>query len=191
MIFGEPTVVGSPTTKDTEPCRCVVANRDDGTGIVLWTNNYVMAEEVSCCSPVLSDLGLDDAPVGISIWEGRVVSRQVGNPFDGYEYDTELEGTFRRPNDHEWTSIMEGKSPWPDEDDEVPEEPPQGAIVLPTGSPPDWFAKAMTEALKTDFENHVDGCEVCKASTSPKEICQSGQYWVKALGLTVKETETK
>jgi hypothetical protein len=38
-------------------------------------------------------------------------------------------------------------------------------------------------ALKADFERHVQGCEVCRASAGPEGVCPEARYWVDALGL--------
>ncbi len=54
--------------------------------------------------------------------------------------------------------------------------------AAPYGTAP-WFASAVTEAMKRDFEAHVDGCAECRRSRSPEEVCATGQYWVKALGM--------
>jgi hypothetical protein len=53
----------------------------------------------------------------------------------------------------------------------------------PTSTPPAWFGDALTKALKADFEAHVAGCATCQQSRGPAEVCEKGQYWVKALGL--------
>ena len=92
--------------------RAVVANRDDGKGVVLWCAGKGIEEEVSATSPRLDDLGLDDAPEGISIWEGCIVTRKCGNPLYGVDYETELVGKFRDPSDAEWAEIHQGRSPW-------------------------------------------------------------------------------
>jgi hypothetical protein len=56
-------------------------------------------------------LGLDDAPEGISIWEGEIRTSHTNTP-DANEYDSWLEGAFRSPTDEEWTAIREGRCPW-------------------------------------------------------------------------------
>ena len=62
---------------------------------------------------MLADLGLDDAPEGISVWEGCYV--QVPGSYECPE-DGDLEpiGKFRTPTDEEWECIKINKCPWPD-----------------------------------------------------------------------------
>lgn len=57
----------------------------------------------------LDDNGLDDAPDGISIWEGRMQS--WGPDRDG-EYDAELRGEFRDLTEEEWRLLAKGEAPW-------------------------------------------------------------------------------
>ena len=59
----------------------------------------------------LSDLGLDDAPDGISIWEGVVKGRRY-ETVDGYEYESDTVGSFRAPTDEEWASLRRNECPW-------------------------------------------------------------------------------
>ncbi len=58
-------------------------------------------------------LGLDDAPEGISIWEGTIKTVHHHTP-DMNEYDSWLEGAFRAPTDQEWESIRKNECPWDD-----------------------------------------------------------------------------
>lgn len=100
--------------REREPSRAVIANGSKGCiGCVLWFVGEDLEYEISDVSSRLDDLGLDDAPHGISIWEGRYVTRQVGNPYDGIEWESDAKGSFRAPTDDEWQAIREGRSPWP------------------------------------------------------------------------------
>lgn len=97
--------------REREPEIAVVAaNRGDGC--VLWHAggglDYMLAE----VSARLSEIGLDDAPDGVSIWEGHLLSWESHTP-SGTEYDGELQGTFREPTPEEWVGIMRGDGPWP------------------------------------------------------------------------------
>lgn len=90
----------------------VVACDGRGNGCVLWygggaTLRYEI-EEVGCRA--LDDLGLDDAPVGISVWVGRYVAEPCGV----YEVDIETRphGKFRRPHKSEWAKIKMVENPW-------------------------------------------------------------------------------
>lgn len=63
----------------------------------------------------LCDLGLDDAPEGISIWEGGIKTVHFHSP-DCNEYDSSLIGSFRAPTPAEWESIMKAECPWCEDD---------------------------------------------------------------------------
>jgi hypothetical protein len=62
----------------------------------------------------LDDLGLDDAPLGISVWVGKYLMRTVSY-YDGPEYESDAVGHFRPPTAAEWEAIREGQSPWTEE----------------------------------------------------------------------------
>lgn len=106
--------VANPKPHVYQPSKAVVANWDSSrNGIVLWFSvDSLIASEIEQLSRGLDDLGLDDAPNGISIWEGTYVWFPGGYecPQDG---TSEARGTFRAPTDEEWTAIREGRSPWP------------------------------------------------------------------------------
>lgn len=94
----------------------VVACDGEGHGCVLWTAGpYMQSEMDQVGTKVLSDLGLDDAPLGISVWEGKYVWHpgSYEYPMDG---DSEASGKFREPTDAEWAAIREGRCPWNDAD---------------------------------------------------------------------------
>lgn len=79
---------------------------------MLWTVGAYLRfemEEAGLCR--LGELGLDDAPRGISIWEGKYVWQSGGweCPQDGSMHP---KGTFRAPTDEEWAAIREGRCPW-------------------------------------------------------------------------------
>lgn len=59
----------------------------------------------------LTDHGLDDAPDGLSIWEGRLHTSESHTP-DGHEYDSELIGEFRSLTDDEWKLLQTTGTPW-------------------------------------------------------------------------------
>lgn len=59
----------------------------------------------------LADLGLDDAPEGISVWEGSIRSVHYHTP-DMNEHDWWLEGKFREPSNEEWEAIRKNECPW-------------------------------------------------------------------------------
>lgn len=95
-----------------QPSKAVIANRENGRGCIIWvTLGSLLEDQMREGSDDLADLGLDDAPPGISIWEGTFVWRP-----GSWEYpqDGELwpKGAFRAPSDDEWAAIREGRSPW-------------------------------------------------------------------------------
>lgn len=87
---------------------------DGVDGIVLYTVGPGLWQEmVEGGLSMLSDLGLDNAPKGISVWEGKYIW-QPGTyecPEDGY---TKPVGEFHAPTDEEWDCIKQNKCPWPD-----------------------------------------------------------------------------
>ena len=99
-----------------ELCRAVVCNGPQhgagaGVGCILWprgTSLLYEMRECSCSSP--EDLGLGDAPHGISVWEGRFVANTDAHP--DRDPLTQPRGQFRRPTDAEWEAIREGRAPW-------------------------------------------------------------------------------
>jgi len=103
------------------PSRAVVACRG-GIGQVLWHVGAHMAFEITEGGLDWIDLGLDDAPDGISIWEGvyRFIPEYTewGQPEGG---STTPEGKFRAPTDAEWEAIREGRNPWDDQNWKLPE----------------------------------------------------------------------
>lgn len=109
------------TTKELnwdKPSLAVVACDGDGHGCVLHTVGPHVAFDMREIGRDLDDLGLDDAPAGISIWEG--VTAGGGYAGDGDYHDTYLSGAFRAPTDDEWKAIREGRCPWNPDDWAVP-----------------------------------------------------------------------
>jgi hypothetical protein len=106
-------VVEPPDWNWNEASRAVVAS-DGHDGQVLWSKGAHIETEIceSGTGSRLQDLGLDDAPCGISVWEGFYKTVQCGNPLDGYDYETEPKGRFRAPTDEEWSAIRAGRNPW-------------------------------------------------------------------------------
>lgn len=93
----------------TKPSLAVIACDGDGNGCVLHTVGPHVTHELDEIGRALGDIGLDDAPEGISIWEGKI--KTSGPDHDG-EYDAWLDGTFREPTDDEWAAIRAGRCPW-------------------------------------------------------------------------------
>lgn len=96
-----------------ENSKAVVACNKEKYGCVLWAvGAYLRIEMEEAGLHDLSDLGLDNAPCGISVWEGKYVAWNPsvwGYPDDaGYE----PRGTFRSPTEEEWQEIRAGRCPW-------------------------------------------------------------------------------
>ncbi len=98
------------------PSKAVVAMGETGPGAVLWYVGDDLFNEIDeAGNKTPEDLGLGDAPEGISIWEGVYVwsPGTYEHPYDGDSYPS---GKFRAPTDDEWAAIRSGKSPWESEE---------------------------------------------------------------------------
>lgn len=107
-IFDEIRLSEDGRVKDDRPyitdCMALVACDGNGHGIILQAKQY------------LSDYGLDLAPQGVSIWEGKSIWCPGGYecPQDG---STEFEGEFRRLTAEEAAKVQVGDLIWPEEED--------------------------------------------------------------------------
>ena len=89
--------------------RAIIASRR-GHGCVLYysgTRIEYAIDEV--CMHQLSDLGLDDAPDGLSVWEGTYSVDLSGETM-------EPDGEFRDLDGFEWLDIVNGVDPFGDVD---------------------------------------------------------------------------
>lgn len=91
--------------------RAVVAADGIGHGCLLWWIGLGLSIEHEAGLTALDDLGLDDAPHGISIWEGRYIYTRDNEPYVE-SYSAEAKGAFRAPDDLEWQEIRAGRAPW-------------------------------------------------------------------------------
>jgi hypothetical protein len=108
--------------KDERPylneCAALVACDGRGHGIIIQAKQYCALwwdmDQVG--SVDLSDYGLDLAPKGISIWEGKGVWSPGGYecPQDG---QMDFEGEFRRMTAEETAKVQAGDLVWPEEED--------------------------------------------------------------------------
>jgi hypothetical protein len=86
--------------------RAVVAAAGAGEwGVVLWYRGPGIEREIEDVGlgQRIDSLGLFDAPIGVSVWEGDYA--MVGS-------DMECRGEFRDPTSEEWVAIQRGESPW-------------------------------------------------------------------------------
>ena len=101
-----------------KPSRIVIVS-NGRPGVALWWVGAGAWSEIE--ESGLSDaggLGPDDAPSGISIWEGNY--RAVHGSDD---YDVEPVGKFRAPTAEEWEAIGKGRCPWDPKDWHVAKDP--------------------------------------------------------------------
>ena len=90
-----------------KPSKAVIVNGTSG-GCVLYTAGpYLRMEIHEAGIHDIEDLGLDDAPIGISIWEGSLT-------YDGNGEPVAANGTFREPTEQEWMAIRAHQCPWDD-----------------------------------------------------------------------------
>jgi hypothetical protein len=93
----------------SKPSKAVVANM--GVGCALWTIGPHVQSMIDNLGHALQDLGLDDAPDGISVWEGVLKTVHIVLP-DANEDESWLEGSFREPTEEEWSFIKQNRCPW-------------------------------------------------------------------------------
>ncbi len=97
-----------------------------GQGSLVWYNGVFLESEVYSLGRDLSELGLDGAPLGISIWEGVYITEDEDPEFG---YSTVPVGSFRSLTEEEWDLIRAGKNPL----DGLGPEP--GQLILKTSCP--------------------------------------------------------
>jgi hypothetical protein len=90
----------------TESIALVASNGK--TGVVLACDGRGIEYFVDGLGGALDDLGLDDAPEGLSIWEGVLRSTRS---YEG-EHDAHLEGAFRPLTAEERARVVAGEEPW-------------------------------------------------------------------------------
>lgn len=98
----------------SKPSKGVIANGAHGGCVLFFAGPHLYSMVSDAGISDLDLLGLDDAPEGISIWEGGIKSVHINTP-DCNEHDSWLDGSFRDPTDEEWAAIRRNECPW-DED---------------------------------------------------------------------------
>ena len=105
-----------PSEPQPEPpvSRAVIANGRSNGCVVWWTGAHLHNEIHEAGLSDLGDLGLDDAPHGISVWEGYYHYTNSLGP-EGVNEGGEAipQGVFRAPTAEEWAAIHENRTPWP------------------------------------------------------------------------------
>ncbi len=93
----------------TDSIALIASNGSHGC-IVVHDGAGIEADIEAIGNNSLDHHGLDDAPDGLSIWEGRLTGGRCGE--FGEDYETELVGTFRDLTDAEWLLLRETGEPW-------------------------------------------------------------------------------
>lgn len=106
---------------ETDSRAVCVAGDDPSAGMVLWYDGAWLDVEINEVGQgfMLEDLGLHEAPAGVSIWTGRYVTTEYDSPEYGRDYDTEAVGTFRELTPAEWLVFMKGENPLETEADDA------------------------------------------------------------------------
>lgn len=103
---------GEPSDSEpVVPSKGLIACNGSGRGIVLAYVGTSITWHAEMYSTELDELGLDDAPQGLSIWEGEMGSVQV-NTADGIDFDFEATGNFRPLTQEEWITLSKTGEPW-------------------------------------------------------------------------------
>jgi hypothetical protein len=90
----------------------IIACDERGNGCVLWHVGFHISNEIQEIGlSSLVDLGLDDAPHRISVWEGKY--SYFG---DGDDTEARPQGIFRNPTFEEWAATIAGVNPWKEEE---------------------------------------------------------------------------
>jgi len=98
--------------------KAVIAKDSTYNGIVIWYTGRDLEYMIDSFGCMLHEICLDDAPHGISIWEGYYVIIPIRSAGDDTDCDIEPDpkGAFRKPTEEEWVAIRAGKSPWSEND---------------------------------------------------------------------------
>lgn len=97
----------------------VVISNGKGRGWVHATVGPAVEREIENCGHRIEDLGLSDAPNGVSVWEGRYIYTEYYNTEVYYpmvDSESELVGEFREPTEAEWARIEQDEVPWTEEE---------------------------------------------------------------------------
>lgn len=94
-----------------KPSLAVLASNGDDGCVLFTVGPHVLFDmKESGLGNKLDDLGLSDAPAGLSVWEGTTAGG--GRTFEGDYDDTYLVGTFRPLTEEEWAAVKMGDCPW-------------------------------------------------------------------------------
>lgn len=95
------------------PSRALIAMGPHHGCLLEWDGSDI-EYEVEQIGSLLDDLGLDDAPSGLSIWEGEYVYTPGRSTPDGYsDPDVQSNGVFRDLTSEEWEKVRLNEDLWP------------------------------------------------------------------------------
>lgn len=97
---------------DREESIALIAAKDGKGCILSHDGDGIEADIDSLGVGDLGDHGLDDAPDGLSIWEGRLDAWVSHSPENGTDYEAQLEGKFRDLTEREWFLLRNTGTPW-------------------------------------------------------------------------------
>jgi hypothetical protein len=86
--------------RDDRVDRALACNGGHGC-LLAYDGPGIEADVEALGNDSLADHGFDDAPDGLSIWEGTLKAWRSSG-LDGDDYETELVGAFRSLTDREW-----------------------------------------------------------------------------------------
>ena len=116
VISGEESLAEGQSPSEAYKARHSIAvvafNKRKEIGAILYSRGKDLEKELEEFPGFLDELGLDDAPDGISIWEGFFEARITVYPKDKVEcYSTHPVGRFRKLTDKEWAALKRGFNP--------------------------------------------------------------------------------
>lgn len=98
-----------------KPSKAVICSDGKGNGCILFHCGPHIDTELNVVGRQLDEIGLDDCPEGIWVWEG--IYQTIKHDYtDGMEYSTEPVGKFSHPTRIEWGCIQGNICPWDEKD---------------------------------------------------------------------------
>ncbi len=90
----------------------VIASRGGEGAVLWWVGGHIDFELCESGISALGDLGLDDAPEGICVWDGVYVFHKDTSYYHDDGGESEAVGDFRAPTDEEGEYIKRNECPW-------------------------------------------------------------------------------
>lgn len=106
--------VDDPGQQPWVPSQALIAMGPHSGAVLQYHGSAIEGEISEAGLHALDELGLDDAPVGLSVWEGEFVYEP--GYVDGHEMpgegQTQPAGKFRPLTDEEWDRLRKGEALW-------------------------------------------------------------------------------